>query len=179
VRRWVRPYARALVGAVDSPQQGVTVRDELAAFQRLLDEVPALGRMAVHPAVPMKEKERTLEMVAEQAKLQPLTRRFLGALLRRHRLQRMGEVVEGVTELLNKELGIAVARVASAADLSQQQQDELARTLEKKLDKQVEIRLEVDPALLAGFVVQVESRRWDGSLKGQLERLTHELAANA
>lgn len=179
MRRFVRPYVQALMATAENVDQAVAVRDELASVQRLMSEVPALGKMAAHPGVPMTEKERTLEVVALHLGLQPVTRRFLGSLLRRYRLARLGDIVDGITELLNRELGVAVARVASAGALSEQEQDELRRALEAKLEKRVELRLEVDAELLAGFVVQVESQRWDASLKGQLERLTHELAQQA
>jgi F-type H+-transporting ATPase subunit delta len=48
--------------------------------------------------------------------------------------------------------------------------------LEKKAGKRLELRESVDPSLLAGFVAQVESQLFDGSLRGQLDRLTKELA---
>jgi F-type H+-transporting ATPase subunit delta len=179
MRRFVRPYAEALLATAGSVEQAGAVRDELAGFARMMAQTPALRRMAVHPAVPIEAKERALEAIGEQAGLTPLTRRFLGALLRRYRLGRLDEIVAGLTELLNRRLGVAVAEVASAQPLSDQEQAELREVLEGKLDRQVELRLAVDPALLGGFVVQVDSTRWDASLQGQLTRLTRELVQQA
>jgi F-type H+-transporting ATPase subunit delta len=162
--------------AAGSTENAVAVRDELVSFTRLMAQAPALERMATHPGIPMEAKERALTAVVERAGYAPLTRRLLGALLRRYRLERLVEIVEGLSDLLHQRLGIAVAQVVSAHPLSDDEQAGLRRSLEGKLDRRVELRLSVRPELLAGFVVQVDSMRWDASLEGQLSRLTQALA---
>lgn len=174
--RLARPYSQALLGAAGSVDVALRVRDELEEFGRMTSAVPRLAKMAVNPAVPLEVKERVLASVAKIAGFDPLTSRFLHALLTRHRLDRLGEIVDGVTELLNRERGIVVAKVKSAEPLSTEAGDRLAKVLGAKLGKDVELDLQVDPSLLAGFVVHIGSNYYDASVKGQLDRLTADLA---
>jgi F0F1-type ATP synthase delta subunit len=44
------------------------------------------------------------------------------------------------------------------------------------LDRDVDLKLAVDPALIAGFRARVGSTLYDASLAGQLDRLTTRLA---
>ena len=85
-------------------------------------------------------------------------------------------MVAALTERLNQRLGVAVAEVTTAEAMGEDERRELQRVLEGRTGKKLEMRLSVEPALLAGFVARVGSERFDGSLRGQLERLGKELA---
>jgi F-type H+-transporting ATPase subunit delta len=171
-----RPYAKALLAVAGSTERAVPVRDELAVVAATLRDSPQLGAALTNPAVPLEVKRRVLDEVAGRMGLGELARRLLRALGDRHRLGRLDEVVAGLTELLNRRLGIAVADVATAEALAEDDRRELQRVLEERTGKRVEMRVSVDPRLLAGFVARVDSQRFDGSLRGQLDRLSKELA---
>ena len=86
IRRLARPYAEALLGAARDLDEARRVRDQLEEFADALDRVPALAKMAVNPAIPVEVKEKVLERLADEMALEPITRRFLRALLVRYRL---------------------------------------------------------------------------------------------
>ena len=176
MRSIARPYAKALLAVAGSTEAAVAVRDELAAFAAAQRESRELAAAFVNPAVPLEVKRRVLDGVADRMGLSELSRRLLRSLADRHRLARVDEVVVGLTERLNERLGIAVADVTAAEQLGDDERRELLRVLEQKTGKRVEMRVSVEPRLLAGFVARVDSHRFDGSLRGQLDRLAKELA---
>ena len=176
MRSFARPYARAALAVAGSTEAGVALRDELAAFASSLRDSRELSAAFINPAVPLDVKARVLDQVVERMGLGALTRRLLHALATRHRLGRLDEVVDALTERLNQRLGVAVAEVTTAEELGDEERRELQRVLEGRTGKKLEMRLAVEPALLAGFVARVGSQRFDGSLRGQLERLGKELA---
>ena len=176
MRSFARPYARAALAVAGSTEAGVAVRDELAAFAAALRDSRELAGAFTNPAVPLDVKGRVLDQVAERMGLGTLTGRLLHALATRHRLGRLDEVVAALTERLNQRLGVAVAEVTTAEALGEEERRDLQRVLEGRTGKKLEMRLTVEPALLAGFVARVGSQRFDGSLRGQLERLGKELA---
>jgi F-type H+-transporting ATPase subunit delta len=176
MRRIARPYARALLSVAGSPEKAAAVRDQLAAFQALLAGDARLADFFANPALPLEAKRNALARIGERLTLLPLTRRLLQALLSRHRLGRLQEIVDGVTAAIQQLQGTAVAEVTTAEPLADDERAQLKATLEKKVGKRLELRERVDPALLAGFVAQVDSQLFDGSLRGQLDRLGRELA---
>jgi F-type H+-transporting ATPase subunit delta len=176
VRRISRVYAKALLSVAASLEQAAAVRDQLLELQATLDGAPGLVAFFASPAVPMDAKRRALDAICGRLDLLPLSRRLLQALLARHRMGRLDEVVAGVTEAIQQRQGVAVAEVTTAEPLEAEERAQLLRVLEGKVGKRLELREQVDPALLAGFVAQVESQLFDGSLRGQLDRLGKELA---
>ena len=177
MRRIARPYAQALLSVAGSVEEAAKVRDQLAAVAATLHGSRDLETFFANPGLAAEQKQRVLAQVMDRLALLPLTRRVLQALLSRHRIGRLDEVVAGVTEAIQRRQGVAVAEVKTAEPLGDDERAELRRVLEGQVGKRLEMRESVDPELLAGFVAQVESQLFDGSLRGQLDRLAKELAA--
>ncbi|QJR80962.1 F0F1 ATP synthase subunit delta [Alteromonas pelagimontana] len=67
--------------------------------------------------------------------------------------------------------------VTSAIALTDAQKSELSATLEKRLARKVKLNCNVDPALIAGFIVKAGDTVIDGSVKSKLNRLADALQA--
>ncbi|HET9766800.1 MAG TPA: ATP synthase F1 subunit delta [Thermoanaerobaculia bacterium] len=176
MRRIARPYAKALLGVAGSLEEAAQVRDQLAAFAATLGTDAKLRAFFANPGLPLDAKRRVLDRLAERLSLLPLSRRLLQALVSRHRLGNLDEVVAGIGAAIQARQGVAVATVTTAEPLADDERSQLRQVLEGKVGKRLELRETVDPALLAGFVARVDSQLFDGSLRGQLDRLAKELA---
>ena len=67
--------------------------------------------------------------------------------------------------------------VTSASTLTDAQQTELVASLEKRLARKVKLNCNVDPALIAGMVINAGDTVIDGSVKSKLNRLADALQA--
>ena len=67
--------------------------------------------------------------------------------------------------------------VTSASTLTDAQQTELVASLEKRLARKVKLNCNVDPALIAGMVIDAGDTVIDGSVKSKLNRLADALQA--
>ncbi|MFD3395995.1 F0F1 ATP synthase subunit delta [Alteromonas macleodii] len=67
--------------------------------------------------------------------------------------------------------------VTSASTLTDAQQNELVASLEKRLARKVKLNCNVDPALIAGMVIDAGDTVIDGSVKSKLNRLADALQA--
>lgn len=176
IRRFARPYAQALLKVAGSTEQGVAVRDQLRALRDAMEAVPGIARMAANPAVPVPEKQRILRRIGERLGLGDLAFRFVDLLLSNYRLQHLPAVLEALEAELDRRLGVATAQVTTAHPLDAEETERLRQTLGGMLDRRVDLELEVDPGLIAGFRARVGSTLYDASLKGQLDRLAERLA---
>ena len=128
-----------------------------------------------NPGVPLRDKTRTLTILAQQLHLSPLLAKFLSLLLARDRLQALPGVARVYKDLMNKRLGRVEAAVTTAAPLGAELMETLRRRMGETLGKTVLVQSRVDPAILGGIVVQVNSTVYDGSLKTQLRQLRERL----
>jgi F-type H+-transporting ATPase subunit delta len=178
ITRIARPYARALLDSV-RVEDAAAVHGDLLRLREALAQVPALGAMTLNPSIPLEVKERALGEIGGTLGLAAPVRRLALLLARNYRFGHLPAILEAYEDLLDRRRGVVRAKVTSAQPLETTQLQELERTLRALLDREVRLELAVDPALLGGFVVQVGSVRYDGSLDGQLRRLRERLGAAA
>ena len=74
----------------------------------------------------------------------------------------------------DKEIEVDVTSVSTLTDA---QQNELVASLEKRLARKVKLNCNVDPALIAGMVINAGDTVIDGSVKSKLNRLADALQA--
>ncbi|MDX1998766.1 MAG: ATP synthase F1 subunit delta [Thermoanaerobaculia bacterium] len=177
-RRHARPYAQALWNAAGSLERAVEVRAELGRLVEALVAVPKLGAMSVNPAVPMATKERILAAVGQELGLSELGSRLVGLLVRNYRLNLAPLVFETFGDMVNRRLGVAVAEVETPQPLDAAEQERLKAALGALLGHAVELKTTVEPRLLGGFKARIGSTMYDGSVKGQLDRLAQSLVAS-
>ena len=107
----------------------------------------------------------------------PSVQNLLKLLADRQRLPMMEAVLMRFLELYRELRNITLAKVTSAAALSEEQQAELNRKVQEIAgSKSVEFDLVVDPSLIGGFIVSMGSQVIDASLSGQVRRLGLALA---
>ena len=176
IHRFARPYAEALLSTASSTEQAVAVRDQIRGLVGAMETEPALAKMAANPAVPREAKRRVVREIGTRLGFDDLTFRFVDLLLSNYRLQHLPAVLEALEDQLNRRLGVATAEVTTAQALDDQEEARLRAALAKMLDREVDLKLAVDPALIAGFRARVGSTLYDASLAGQLDRLTTKLA---
>lgn len=176
MRRFARPYARAIVDVAGSAQKAQELRNELDRFEAARASAADLQELYANPGIDLDSKIKVTTAIAAKLGLADLTRKVLEVLIRNGRINDLAAVSEAVTALVNEELGVAIAEVRTAHPLSAAETDELKSTLEKKVGKKVDVRLSTDPSLIAGFVAKIGSEIWDASVTGKIHKFRASLA---
>jgi len=166
-----RRYARALFSLASEENTVAAVRSELRRLGALLEESPQLRDVLLQPLHPAAERRRVLEGIAEKLGASSLLRRFYSYLIDQRRLVAFDQIEAEFVRLADETAGKKKARVKSAQPLSTEQQTRLARALSLRAGTNVELELEVDPALVGGLVAQIGDTVYDGSLRTQLTQL--------
>ena len=177
-------YARALVDVVTRPGgpgagDPRILTSQLQEFEQLLQQNAELKILFTTPAIPRKKKLAVLSEIAPKMGLEAVAQNFLSVVLEHERFPYLGEMVEAFELLLHERLGIVVAQVSSARALGNAEKQELEKALCERTGKQVQMNFSLDPGLIGGVTAQVGSTIYDGSVRGQLERLRAELAGPA
>jgi len=176
IRRFARPYAKAILAAAGSPQKANEIRGELIRFETAMKNSAELRDFYANPAVDEAAKIAVTQRLASKMKASELAAKTLEVLVRFHRINDISAILAALAAYVNRELGVAVAEVRSAKSLSPDEIAQLADTLGKKIGKKVELDIHTDPALLGGFVARIGSEVWDASVIGKIQKFRESLA---
>ena len=169
-----RRYARALFDLAERGGTLDAVGAALAATVELLDD-PRVARVLTGP-VEQTSKQELLRTIASKAGAPPAFRDMLLLLAERDRLPQLAAIRLVFDRLVDRRLGRVRAVVRSAAPLAADAVGELARVFGQITGKQVLVQVTVDHDLVAGVIVEIDGKVYDGSLRTQLVRLRQRMA---
>ena len=164
-------YAQALFDLASDEKRVAAVEADLKSLKVALAESRDLRVLVGSPAFGAEEKGRGLAAIADKAKFNATTKKFLGLLAANGRASALPAVISGYEALSAKARGAVSAEVTTAVPLTAAQSKGVAAALRQALGKDPEIETRVDPAILGGIKVQVGSRLFDASLKSKLDSL--------
>ena len=164
-------YAIALFELANEGKKLDQVAASLAALKQALAESDAFRALTTSPLVGRDEAARAAAATARAMKLDPITANFLGLLAKNRRLGQLGAIIGAFDTLAARQRGEITAEVTSAHTLDEGQVDALKKNLRTRFGTDIAVDLRVDPAILGGLVVNVGSRRIDGSIRTKLNNL--------
>jgi F-type H+-transporting ATPase subunit delta len=171
-------YARAFADVVLSAHLDATrAVGGLRRIVSLLAESADLRRVWENPAVPADQKRNLLDAIVKREGIEHHVRNVVAVLIDHRRVQFLGRIVEQLKKELDARLGFAEAHITSARELGDAEKRSLEAQIEKVTGKKVHAHFALDAALLGGAVVRVGSTIYDGSVKGQLEKIREAISA--
>lgn len=165
-------YARAFADVVFSAHlDPAGAIGGLRRIATLYAESLDLRRVWENPAVPVDQKRKLLDAIVQQEGIERQVRNLVAVLMDHHRLHFLARIVEQLEKELDARMGFAEAQVSSARELEDGEKRALEAQIEKGTGKKVRATYGLDASLLGGAVVRVGSTIYDGSVKGQLEKI--------
>ena len=175
IRRFARPYARAIMDVVGSPEKASALRTELTRFDEARKSSTELQELYANPGIEYSQKAKITQTIAQRLGLSELAVKVLDILTRNRRMNGLTPVIEALAEMIRTATDTVAADVRSAKPLSDQEQAELRRTLEKKAGRKVELTIKTDTELIGGLVAKIGSEVFDASVLGKIEKFRESL----
>jgi len=162
-----RPYAEALFKVSGSDLGGTAAwLDELAAIASNVQ----LQQFADNPGVTASQTFDVISGVAK-SQLPEAAKNFLRAIIDNGRISVLPEIAAQFRVLKNAQGGSSDATVYSAFALEGPALADLAATLEKRFGRKLNLKVELEPALIGGVRVVVGDEVLDTSVKARLEQM--------
>jgi len=171
-----QPYAKALLEVIraDHPDRMQAVIENLDAVATALETVPEFEQAMVTPVVDPETKTKILDQVLDSLEITEPIRRFVHVVQGNYRLQHMRDIATCYREFVDRELGRTRARIEVASAYDEADRRRIAEVMSAVMGATVVADFVHNPDLLAGFKVQVGSKVFDGSLVGQVDRLSRQ-----
>jgi F-type H+-transporting ATPase subunit delta len=171
-------YARAFADVVlDEHLDAGRAVGGLRLIAGLFAEHLELRRVWENPAVPAEQKRKLLDAIVQREGIDKPVRNLVAVLIDHRRVQFVRPIVEQLEKELDARLGFAEAHISSARELGDAEKRGLETQIEKNTGKKVRARYALDASLLGGAVVRVGSTIYDGSVKGQLEKIKEAISS--
>jgi F-type H+-transporting ATPase subunit delta len=170
-----RHYARAFYDVARPTGRLEELATALDAFAELAEGSADLRHALLNPGFTQAEKFKVLAAIAEKLNLPKEVHNFSKVLVNLRHVKEVGAIAKTVRDLADEAAGRIQAQVATATALDDSHKQALSSALGKAVGKTVVLSEKVKPELLGGVRVSLGSVVFDGSVRGQLDRLKRTL----
>jgi len=101
----------------------------------------------------------------------PISSNFLRLVIKKRREAVIPGMVQSFTQMYRKQKGIVKVRLETAVQWPDQLTSEVRDIIAKETESTVDLSTRINPALMAGFVIQVEDRRFERSVARSLQEI--------
>ena len=168
-------YAKALYDHASEIHEEALLYHRMQILAALWRKMPDLKNSLRSPMIPVDEKMRLLKNAtgknAEQSYLD-----FVDLVVANHRLDSLFMIALSYQVIYRQRKRISVVHLVSANQLPYKALERIRLFTEQKTHGKVEFSNRIDPSIVGGFIFQLNDLRIDASVKGQLDRISRQLA---
>jgi F-type H+-transporting ATPase subunit delta len=165
-------YAAALFELALDEKAVDAVRQDLDRFDALIAESSDLNRLVRSPVFGADEQLKALSAILDKAEIKGIAANFLRVITANRRLFAVRDMIRGYRMLLARHRGEVTAQVTVADRLSDKNLDALKSALKSVTGgKDIDLEVNVEPAIIGGLVVKIGSRMIDSSLRTKLNAI--------
>lgn len=164
-------YATALFELALESNAIDAVSADLAKFDALVAGSPDLTRLVRSPVFTAEQQASAIGAILDKAGIGGLSAKFLKLVASNRRLFSVRDMARAYKALVAKHKGEVTAQVTVAEKLNDARLNEIKAALKSVTGKDVQVDVQVDPAIIGGLVVKVGSRMVDSSLRTKLNAI--------
>ena len=164
-------YAKALYKVANEKGDTAQVYAQMNILNAAYEAQAGLKKTVNNPFLPLADKLQLL-CTAAGADGNGSTARFMELVVKNNRVDFMRDIALAFMRQYRENNGIARVEIVTATELGDNEINAIIDVVKNQLKgKTIELSKRVDPSLIGGFMVDVDSRVLDASVKNQLEKL--------
>lgn len=161
-------YAKALLAYATEQGAEDAVYDSMHELVRTLQGVRDFHLLLRNPQ--LKPLQR-VELICSAMAPLPVLHRFASLIVKEEREDMLIFIAYEYMALYREAKGICALKFVTARPLDDESKSGIAKLIEEKERMRAEIEYVVDESIIGGFRMEVDSRRIDASVEGQLRRI--------
>lgn len=170
-------YAKALFLLAHDLGQTDTVMQDMGTVAQVCAENRLLNTVMGNPTI-REDKKQAIVKEIFASHVSDTSLAFLIFVARRKRAVNLHGIAKAYQELYRDANGIVVARVRTAADMSEKLTDRLRREVEQFTHKQVQMECVTTDQMLGGFQLTFDTYLVDARLQTRIDRMRREFSRN-
>jgi F-type H+-transporting ATPase subunit delta len=165
-----RRYAKALFNLL-TPSDIRPAADSLAVLAGTLSTSRELRGLLENPIISRDKKAAVMSELGPVAAAPPTIERFIAHVVRKNRISLLVEINDAFARLADQTSNRTAVKLSSARALSEENRTAIQERLEQVTKSAIDLTTAVDPRLLGGLEIRIGSTVYDGTIRGQFERM--------
>lgn len=164
-------YAKALYKFADENNSTAKVYDEMKEVISSFENNPELQKVVSNPYISKEDKSELLISAAGKD-VEEGYRSFVKLILESGREEYAFRMALAYRQIYRKANNISQVEIITATELGEVELSKLRGLVQKScVNRTLEFKYKVNPALIGGFVINLDSERLDASLSNEIEKL--------
>lgn len=165
--RIAKRYARSLIGLAKEQNAVDQLNEDMKGFIQIAEDSHDFVLMLQSPII---KHDKKLDILIDmfEGKVNDISIAFFKLLSRKGREAALPAIAKAYTSFYNEDKGLAMAEVITAAPMSASFKKDLTAKVSKAVNKTVELEETVNADLIGGFVLRMDDKQIDNSVKTQL-----------
>lgn len=165
-----RRYALALYKVAEEKGKVDQFLDELKNIVELIDKDADLQMLIHHPSVSTQNKKKLFENIFG-GKVEADVLSFLKLLLEKGRILEVASMLKQMEIIYLEKHNTAIAEIKTVVPLLENEKTELVSNLQKRFNKTIILKEELDSSILGGIFVKIDNEVIDGTVKSKIEEM--------
>lgn len=167
-------YARALLKFATAKGENADVYAGMTAMGFAFQKVSNLRDTLEDPVLPDEKKQRILIAAAGDTKSECL-KEFFKLVTKNRRIAMVQFMAHSYISAYRKQQKLIHSQLTVPSPLDNEITERLKALVKDKTNCQVEFTVEQDPSIIGGFILEYDTYRFDGSVKGKLQSIRRQL----
>jgi len=163
-------YAKALLGSATEQKVADKVYNNMCTLEQSFRQFATLQQVLDNPSVNASEKIGILKMACGKD-IHALTATFIDFVQKQGRISQIQWMALTYQDLYRKTKNTVITNLTSAVQLPTDLQNKIVAWIEKNRGVKVELRTEINPDIIGGYIIDIDNTRLDASISGQLSKL--------
>ena len=166
-------YASALLSLAIDDNKVITYQEEVKELRKIIKDNPDFMLLLDSRFLNVEERMHDAETVLKG--FSPDVINFIKIIIKHNRVNYLEEILEAFNSLCNENRDIVEGLIYSAFPLGEETPLKIKNKISEIENHEVDLIPRIDPSLIGGVKVVINSHVYDGSIKNQLEKMQIDL----
>ena len=166
----IKKYAQGLYKVALTEENVTQISVRLHSIKDILKSVPELNQLFITRRVQIEDKMVMLKNILGD-KISDIEMDLLVLLIENGHMNLFGEVVKRFDYLLDKKSEITQVQITSSTKLPDDEVQKISLTIENKIQKKLNVKMDIDTSLMGGIKLRVGNTLIDGSVSNRLQKM--------
>ena len=163
-------YAKALLSSAKEAKVEEKVYSEMITLESAFAQIDLLKQAMANPTLTKEEKIKLINTIFGN-KASKLTQDFISLVIENGREDYFLRIALSFQELYRKDKNIVVTHLTTAIEADENIKSQIIKSVEQQENSKVELRTQVNPEIIGGYILDVDGKRLDASIIRQLSKL--------